>query len=149
MSEHKVDLRWSRGDHGFDYKEYSRNHHWSFPNGLKFEASAAAKFLGDTTKIDPEAAFVGSLSSCHLLSFLAICSRKGILVESYADHAVGFLEKNHEGKLVVNRVELHPITHFGDGVNLSDREIKVLHHEAHTECFLANSVKTKIETIIC
>ncbi|MEM1222565.1 MAG: OsmC family protein [Verrucomicrobiota bacterium] len=148
MSEHKVDLSWNRGDRGFEYRQYSRNHQWLFPNGLKFEVSAAAEFLGDTTKVDPEAAFVGSLSSCHLLTFLAICSRKNILVESYVDQAVGFLEKNQEGKLVITRIELHPIIHFGDGINLSRAELEALHKQAEDECFLANSVTTKMETII-
>ena len=132
----------------FDYKNYSRNHEWSFENGLVVEASAAAQFLGDENNIDPEEAFVASLSSCHMLTFLAICSRKGIVVENYTDNAVGYLEKNDEQKLVITRVELHPNITFGAGIEICTTELEELHEQSHHECFLANSVTTKITTII-
>jgi len=148
MSQHRAKLTWSRMGRDFDYKNYSRNHEWSFQNGLVVEASAAAQFLGDDNNIDPEEAFVASLSSCHMLTFLAICSRKGIVVENYTDNAVGYLEKNNEQKLVITRVELHPNITFGAGIEISTTELEELHEQSHHECFLANSVNTKITTII-
>ena len=148
MSQHKAKLIWKRLGSDFSYKNYSRNHEWEFQNGLKVEASAASQFLGDENKIDPEEAFVASLSSCHMLTFLAICSRKGIIVKSYTDNAVGYLEKNEEEKLVIARVELHPRIEFGEGVHLSIAELEELHEQSHHKCFLANSVTTDITTII-
>ena len=148
MSQHKAEIIWKRSGSDFSYKNYSRNHKWVFQNGLKVEASATSQFLGDESKVDPEEAFVASLSSCHMLTFLAICSRKEISVENYADSAVGYLEKNEEGKLVIARVELHPKIEFGEGGDLSTLELEGLHQQSHHECFLANSVATEITTII-
>ncbi|MEM9443943.1 MAG: OsmC family protein [Verrucomicrobiota bacterium] len=148
MSQHRAEVIWKRSGSDFSYKSYSRNHEWAFQNGLKIEASAASQFLGDENKIDPEEAFVASLSSCHMLTFLAICSKKGIPVESYRDNAVGYLEKSDEEKFVVTRVELYPAVEFGEGTNLSIGELEELHEQSHYECFLANSVTTSITTII-
>jgi len=148
MSEHKASITWSREGHDFSYQNYPRNHQWSFGNGLSIEASAASAFYGDKTKVDPEQTYVASLSSCHMLTFLALCSKKRILVERYVDHAVGFLEKNSDGKLVISRIELHPEIEFGTGIHLSTNELEKLHALAHHECFIANSVKTEIKTII-
>ncbi len=148
MSQHRAEIIWNRSGHDFGYPNYSRNHEWAFQNGLRVEASAAAQFLGDDTKIDPEEAFVASLSSCHMLTFLAICSRKGIVVESYTDDAVGYLEKNESRQLVITRVQLHPKVEFGAGVDVSKAELEVLHEQSHHECFLANSVTTKITILL-
>ena len=148
MSQHETELTWQRNGRDFDYQSYSRNHEWSFQNGLKIEASAATQFLGDENKIDPEEAFVASLSSCHMLTFLASCSRKNIVVESYVDNAVGCLEMNQEQKLVITKVELHPKVKFSDAVIVDSTELETLHEQSHHECFLANSVTTEIKTII-
>jgi len=148
MSKHKATLNWNRAGADFDYKSYSRNHSWEFKDEVTLEASAASQFLGDPSKVDPEDAFVASLSSCHMLTFLAICSRKGIVVESYLDEAVGFLDENDAGSLVITRVELNPKTIFGDGVKVSLEELHELHEQSHHECFLANSVRSVITTNI-
>jgi len=94
--------------------------------------------------VDPEEAFVVSLSSCHMLWFLSIAAGKGFVVENYRDEAVGIMEKNAEGKLAMTRVTLHPVVNFG-GDRLPDKnEIEAMHHQAHDECFIANSVKTDV-----
>ena len=148
MSKHHSKIELSRAGRAFDYDAYSRNHWWVFKGDERIEASAAAQFLGDPKKMDPEDAFVASLSSCHMLTFLAICSRKGLSVESYSDEAVGFLEKDEVGKLVITRVELHPKVCFSGDVEVSNDLLRELHERSHHECFLANSVKTEITTII-
>ena len=105
--------------------------------------------LGDASCVDPEAAYAASLSSCHALTFLAIASMQKLVLDSYTDQAVAFLEKDPEtGKPVVSRVELHPVTVFGDGVEVSREKLEELHHKAHEECFIANSVKTEIVTVL-
>ena len=148
MSEHRVALVWKRDKTDFDYKTYSRNHSWKFQNGLEVEASATSQFLGDARKIDPEEAFVASLSSCHMLTFLAICALKRLTVDSYEDHAVGYLEKNEEEQLVIKRVDLHPNVRFDKNISVSNEELVYPHDRAHQECFIANSVKTAIKTVI-
>src|SRR3970040_2384053 len=107
MSEHKASCKWSRGGKNFTYKTYSRDHVW-IANGNEIPASATATYLGNSNRVDPEAALVAALSSCHMLTFLALAANKGFVVESYEDAAVGHLEKNAQGKLAITRVELHP-----------------------------------------
>ncbi|MEM0898080.1 MAG: OsmC family protein [Verrucomicrobiota bacterium] len=147
MSEHTANIEWRRGESTFEYETYSRNHLWKFDNGLTVEASAAEGFLGDAANIDPEEAFVASLSSCHMLTFLAICAKKRITVETYEDRAVGHLGKDDEGSLAVILVELRPNTTFA-GENPSPEELRELHAKAHHHCFIANSVKTEVVTLL-
>ena len=139
MSEHKITLKWFKGDVPFTYQTYTRNHNITFKDGAPQIFSAAGVYLGDPSKGDPEDMLVAALSSCHMLSFLAICARKRITVEAYDDEAVGFLEKEG-GKLWVTRVILRPkIRCDADAATLD-----ALHHQAHEECFIANSVKTEV-----
>ncbi|MEM9481670.1 MAG: OsmC family protein [Verrucomicrobiota bacterium] len=147
MSEHSAKISWTRGETDFAYESYPRNHTWTFDNGVSIEASAAEGFLGDPANVDPEEAFVASLSSCHMLTFLAICAKKRMAVESYEDAAVGYLEKNEDGALAVTRVELRPVISFsGDAV--SPESLRELHEKAHHHCFIANSVKTEVVTVL-
>src|SRR5246127_5053236 len=113
MSEHKVSLTWKRGDKPFEYQKYSRDHTWKFEGGHEMEASAAPAYLGNEKCVDPEEAFVASLSSCHMLTFLAIASKKQYTVDSYRDQAVGILGKDGEEKLAMTKVTLRPEVKFG------------------------------------
>ncbi len=144
MSEHHATIRWDRGERGFGYQEYSRDHRWTFPNGVTVEASAAPKYLGNENLVDPEEAFVASLSSCHMLTFLAVASIKGFEVESYEDDAVGYLKPNADKKMAITEVVLRPKVTFSGEKRPQPVELDELHHRAHNECFIANSVKTDI-----
>lgn len=148
MSDHRIHLSWNRNEKPFTYKEYSRDHEVDFGHGVTIKKSAAAEYLGTAELADPEQTFVASLSSCHMLTFLAFCSLQKLTLESYTDEAVGFLEKGDSGKPVLARIELHPKTTFAPGVEVSREKLEELHHKAHEECFLANSVHTKIETVL-
>jgi organic hydroperoxide reductase OsmC/OhrA len=148
MSAHTINLTWNRNGKPFGYKEYSRDHDLDFGHGVAIRASAAAEYLGTAALPDPEQAFVASLSSCHMLTFLAFASLANLTLETYADEAVGYLEKNDSGKPVLARVELHPKTSWAEGVTDSAEKLAELHRKAHQECFLATSVKTAITTIL-
>ena len=102
MSEHKVKLKWERGGAEFSYQKYPRDHTWSFDGGHTITATAAQAYLGNPAHVDPEEAFVASLSSCHMLTFLAIACKQQFVIDSYEDEAVGHLEKNADGKLAVS-----------------------------------------------
>ena len=147
MSEHRATLTWQHTGGEFTYKTFSREHRWDFGNGQILNASAAPDFLGNKELVDPEQAYVASLSSCHALTFLAICALQGIAVESYTDQAVGFLDKADDGKPWLARVELHPSVTFGRETVVDDARARDLHDKAHLECFLARSVKTKVSVI--
>jgi organic hydroperoxide reductase OsmC/OhrA len=143
MSEHRVQVAWERGDVEFGYETYPRDHRWRFEGGVEVPGTAAPAFRGDPKRVDPEAAFVASLSSCHMLTFLAIAARKRLVVDAYEDDAVGFLEKNDAGKLAMTRVVLRPRVRFGAAAP-SKEVVDDLHARAHYECFIANSVKTEV-----
>jgi organic hydroperoxide reductase OsmC/OhrA len=145
MSEHKTKLTWKRKDSGFGYKEFPRGHEWGFPrSGQTLRASAAPEYLGDADRADPEEAFTAALTSCHMLTFLAIASMSGFVVESYEDEAVGHLEKADDGKPWLAKVEMHPKIEFSGDKIPSPEDIEKLHEKSHHECFLARSVKTEI-----
>jgi organic hydroperoxide reductase OsmC/OhrA len=144
MSEHKVTLKWERGGAEFSYQKYPRDHTWSFDGGYTVTATAAPAYLGDPAHVDPEEAFVASLSSCHMLTFLAIACKQKFVLDSYEDEAVGHLEKNADGKLAITRVELRPKITWGDDRKPSAEELDKMHHAAHENCFIANSVKTEV-----
>jgi organic hydroperoxide reductase OsmC/OhrA len=144
MSEHRVRVSWERGGTDFGYESYPRDHAWSFEGGVRVPTSAAPAFRGNPARVDPEAAFVAALSSCHMLSFLAIASRKRLVVDRYEDDAVGFLEKNEAGRLAITRVLLRPRIAFA-GPAPAPEVVADLHARSHRECFIANSVVTRVE----
>ena len=146
MSEHKATIRWSRAGKDFAYKTYSRDHTWNV-NGNDVPASATTAYLGSPNRVDPEAALVAALSSCHMLTFLALAANKGFVVDSYEDAAVGHLEKNAQGKFAVTRVELHPKIAFGGAKQPAAADLDWLHDKAHKECFIANSVTTEVHVV--
>ena len=143
MSTHKATIEWSLTGDSFAYDDYSRNHLWKFGAG-EVAASSAPKYLGDVDRVDPEQAFVAAVASCHMLTFLAIASRKRLRIESYRDEAVGYMTTNERGRLAVTRVELKPRIVFSTDCSVSARQIRSMHELSHKECFIANSVTTEI-----
>ncbi len=140
MAEHRIALNWQKGDVPFTYDTYSRNHTIHFKDGLEtLTTSASPVYKGDGTKADPEDLLVAALSSCHMLSFLAIAAKKKLTVHSYQDDAVGFLE-NDNGLLWVTRVILRPRVE----IDTDAETLAHIHHLAHEACFIANSVKTQV-----
>ena len=144
MSEHRVEIAWQRETPDFRYESYGRDHHWRFEGGAELCASAAPDFGGNAELPDPEQAFVAALSSCHMLTFLAIAARRRLIVDRYQDEAIGILEKNQAGDLAMTRVVLRPRVSFGGDKKPSDEELERLHERAHRTCFLANSVRTSV-----
>ena len=139
MAEHKIALKWFKGDVPFTYDAYPRNHTITFKEGAPVTFSAAPAYKGDPAKGDPEDMLVAALSSCHMLSFLAICAKKRITVEAYDDDATGWLE-NEGGKLWMTRVVLRPKVR----ADAAAETLAEIHHLAHEACFIANSVRTTI-----
>jgi len=129
----------------FQYQTYNRGHEVLFKDGaIVLPASSAPAFQGDAERVDPEEAYVASLSSCHMLTFLAICARKRLTVDSYEDDAAGVLEKGPNGRLWLATVRLRPLVRFAPSVEVALGTLKELHHQSHEECFIANSVKTTV-----
>jgi organic hydroperoxide reductase OsmC/OhrA len=145
MSEHRAQLRWHRTSADFTYESYNRAHEVLFKDGaIVLPSSGAPEFRGDPERVDPEEAFVASLSGCHMLTFLAICARKRLTLDVYEDDASGHLEKGESGRLWMSHVTLRPRARFAAGVIVDAAGLAALHHQAHEQCFIANSVKTDV-----
>ena len=112
MSTHEAIIQWKRTTPDFHLDSYSRDHSWRFGSGSSVAATAAPEFRGSPTLVNPEEALVAAVSSCHMLTFLAIAARKGLVVDAYEDRAVGHLTKDDRGRLVVSRVVLSPRVTF-------------------------------------
>src|SRR5262249_22055542 len=136
MSEHRATLKWERGGVEFTYQKYPRDHTWSFDGGQTMTASAAPAYLGSPAHVDPEEAFVASVSSCHMLTFLSIACKRRFVVDTYEDHAIGHLEKSADGKLAITRVELSPKITWSGARMPNAQELDNLHHDAHENCFI-------------
>jgi organic hydroperoxide reductase OsmC/OhrA len=144
MSEHRVNVKWDRNGGGFSSESYNRDHALTFEGGIEIKASAAPGFQGNPDYVDPEEALVGALSSCHMLTFLAIAAKKRLTVDGYEDNAVGTLEKNADGRMAVTRATLHPRVVWGGDKTPTPEEIEKIHEKAHHACFIANSVLTEV-----
>lgn len=148
MSEHTATIRWQRGDHPFAKGRYSRRHEWRFDGGAVVPGSSSPHVVrepfSDAGAVDPEEGFVASLSSCHMLWFLSTAADRGFIVDAYEDEAVGHMRKDEAGRLAITEVTLRPRVAFGGDRKPTHQQHDELHHIAHEQCFIANSVKTKI-----
>jgi len=148
MAEHIATILWERGDQHFLDNRYSRKHTIRFDGGLEIPASSAPSNVplpySDESAADPEELLVAALSNCHMLWFLSIAAKRGFCVDSYTDNAVGTMAKNEHGKLFLAQVTLNPVTTFSGEKIPTMEELEQLHHKAHEECFIANSVLTEI-----
>ena len=148
MSEHLAVINWHRNGAVFTDRQYSRGHRWTFDGGIEIAASASPHVVPPphsvAEAIDPEEAFVASLSSCHMLWFLDIAAREGFTVEHYRDEAKGVMDKNAEGKMAMTLVKLYPLVTFAGDERPSQSQHAAMHHEAHERCFIANSVRTEV-----
>jgi organic hydroperoxide reductase OsmC/OhrA len=150
MSQHKATIRWSRtASDEFLKGRYSREHTWTFDGGLVVPASSAPTAVpapySNPTHVDPEEAFVASVSSCHMLTFLYLAYKEGYQVDSYADEAVGVMSKNEKGIPWVSEITLNPQIVFNGEKQPSEGDKARLHHLSHEQCFIANSIKTTVK----
>ena len=147
MSQHSVEINWENAPNKLAENTYNRNHRVALSGDQVIHASSAPEYKGDPDCADPEQLLVSALSSCHMLTFLAIAELKGFVVQSYNDKATGYLEKGESGRPEVTRIELSPRIEYS-GENRPDAAtLKRMHESAHKNCFIANSLKTKVEVL--
>ncbi|HEY3761277.1 MAG TPA: OsmC family protein [Verrucomicrobiae bacterium] len=148
MAENKATIKWQRTSPDFLKGKYSREHTWTFDGGITVAASSSPHVVpvpySNPANVDPEEAFVASLSSCHMLTFLFFAAKQGFQMDSYEDDAVGIVTKNEKGAMWVSKVTLNPKIVFSGDKKPSPEDEKKLHHLAHEQCFIANSVKTEV-----
>ena len=152
MPEYFAAVRWQRDDQIFSDNKYSRGHVWNFDGGQSVAASSSPHVVplpySVEANVDPEEAFVASLSSCHMLFFLSIAAKQGFIVDQYVDHAVGLMQADAEGKMAITSVKLVPKVVFGGDNQPTFQQLEKMHHLAHSQCYIANSVKTAVVTEI-
>ena len=147
--EYGAEVTWQRAAHeAFIDNRYSRRHLLRFDGGAEVVASSSPANvplpMSDAAGVDPEEAFVASIASCHMLWFLSLAGRAGYAIDSYRDAAVGVMTKNAAGKLWISTVTLRPEVRCGGERQPSAEVLARLHHRAHEECFIANSVKSEV-----
>ena len=142
-----AEVIWQRAEQAFVDQRYSRAHAWRFDGGAEVAASSSPLSvplpMSDAAAVDPEEAFVAAVSSCHMLFFLALAAARGLVVDSYHDQAVGTLERDAEGKKSMTLILLRPAIAF-TGPAPDAATMAALHHDAHAQCYLANSIKAEV-----
>ena len=147
MSTHHAEILWQRNGQDFTGNRYSRGHEWRF-DGVTVPASASPHIVPPPMSlehaVDPEEAFVASLSSCHMLWFLSIAAERGFCVDRYRDAAGGVMARNAEGRLAMTVVTLRPEVEFCGERVPDEATLRAMHEAAHDECFIANSVRSEV-----
>ncbi|HXP62410.1 MAG TPA: OsmC family protein [Dongiaceae bacterium] len=148
MPEYKAIIRWNRSGPDFLKGKYSREHTWTFDGGMTVKASPSPHVVpapwSNAASVDPEEAFVAAVASCHMLTFVWLASRAGFVADSYEDEAVGVMSKNERGAWWMSTITLRPRLGWSGDKLPPPAEIEQLHHRAHEECFIANSIKTEV-----
>jgi organic hydroperoxide reductase OsmC/OhrA len=148
--EYTAAVHWTRAEAPFTDNRYSRAHRWLFDGGVEVPASSSPQLvrvpLSVEAAVDPEEALVAALSSCHMLWFLSLAAEGGFRVDDYHDQAVGIMGRNAAGRMAMARVTLRPRVAFSGERLPTQAQIRELHHRAHQECFIANSVTTEVRT---
>jgi len=153
MSEYFAKIEWRRNsDESYIDNKYSRGHEWVFDGGVTVKASSSAHIVplpySVAENVDPEEAFVASLSSCHMLFFLSIAAKRKYVVDSYTDDAVGLMGEDEDGRIAMLKVTLRPYVQFSGDKQPTLEQLQKMHHQAHQQCFIANSVKSEVVTEI-
>jgi organic hydroperoxide reductase OsmC/OhrA len=148
MHKYEATVAWQRGEQEFTDNRYSRAHEWRFDGGARVPASSSPLSvpapMSDPAGVDPEEALVAATSSCHMLWFLSIAAKRGFNIESYVDQASAIMEKRSDDKIAITRITLRPKILFSAERQPDAAELDAMHHEAHEQCFIANSLKSEV-----
>jgi organic hydroperoxide reductase OsmC/OhrA len=151
MKQFEAQVAWQRAGQAFLDGRYSRAHDWDFDGGLQLRASSSPLSvpvpMSDPAAVDPEEALVAAASSCHMLFFLSLAAQRGLVVDSYLDRAVGYLDAVEGGRIAMTRIELRPAIVFGGERRPAHEELDAIHHAAHERCYIANSLKTEVVVV--
>jgi organic hydroperoxide reductase OsmC/OhrA len=144
MSELSIELHWQRSEPSLHPSKYSNAHSVRFNDTYEMHADAAPDWGGDPEKTNPEQALAAALSSCHMMTFLALAAKAGWPVASFHDRAVAYLGKNDKGQMSVARIDLHPVVRFDTGFSVEADDLEKMHHRAHRYCFIANTLADSV-----
>lgn len=145
MSELSIDLHWQRTETELNFGKYSNAHTVQYNDNHEVQVDSAPDWGGDPEHTNPEQALAAALSSCHMMTFLALAAKAKWPVASYHDRAVAHLGKNPKGQMSVTRLDLHPVVRFDTGFSVEDSELAKMQERAHRYCFIANTLADSVE----
>lgn len=149
MSEHYAKVSWQRStSEAFSDSKYSREHQWHFDGGMVIKASSSPHVVplpySVETNVDPEEAFIASVSSCHMLFFLAFAAKSNFIIDEYIDDAIGLMEKGADNRTSITKITLRPKVVFSGELQPTKVDVEELHRQSHERCFIANSINSKV-----
>ncbi|EDM73103.1 OsmC-like protein [Roseobacter sp. AzwK-3b] len=145
MSDLAIELHWQRAEPALQTGKYSNAHTVLYNTNHEVQVDAAPDWGGDPDHTNPEQALAAALSSCHMMTFLALCAKAGWPVASYHDYAEAHLGKNPQGQMSVTRIDLNPVVRFDTGFAIDPDELAQMQHRAHRYCFIANTLSDSVE----
>ena len=148
MQNLSIELNWALGNGELNYGKYSTDHKIKINDEILLNASSAAEYGGSPNNLNPEQALAVAISSCHMMTFLALAAKMKWPVITYEDKAVAYLGKNSKGKMSVNKIELNPKITFQNNFSVSDKEMAKMQDRSHRYCFIANSLSEEVEIVI-
>ena len=148
MSNLTIELKWELGNYQLIYGQYQTDHTIKINDQTLLNVGSAPEYGGSKKNLNPEQALAAALSSCHMMTFLALASKLKWPVLSYSDKATAFLGKNSKQKMYVNKIELNPVIQFKNNFSVSDREMEEMQERSHRYCFIANSLSEEVKIII-
>jgi organic hydroperoxide reductase OsmC/OhrA len=148
MNELSINLKWELLDEDFRPGTYSVDHIITVNNDLSLPASSAPDYGGNKNNLNPEQGLAAAMSSCHMMTFLALAAKMKWPVLNYSDKAIAFLGKNSKGKMSVTKIELNPKITFKDNFEVSQNEMTKMQDRSHRYCFIANALSEEVEVNI-
>jgi organic hydroperoxide reductase OsmC/OhrA len=145
MSNLSIELRWHRSEPEFRSGKFSNAHTVRYNDSHEVRADAAPDWGGDPENTNPEQALAAAVSSCHMMTFLALAAKSKWPVASFHDRAIAHLGKNAKGQMSVTRIDLHPVVRFDPGFTVEEAKLAQMHDRAHRYCFIANTLADSVE----
>ena len=148
MKNLSIELNWTLGNGELSYGQYNTDHKIKINDEILLNAGSAAEYGGSPNNLNPEQALAAAISSCHMMTFLALAAKMKWPVITYEDKAVAYLGKNSNNKMSVNKIELNPKITFQSNFSVSDEEMAKMQDRSHRYCFIANSLSEEVEVVI-
>ena len=144
MSQLSISLEWILSEEELKPESFSKNHKIIINDNI-FNAGSAPEYGGKENELNPEQSLAAAISSCHMMTFLALAAKMKWPVKSYKDNAYAFLGKNSKNKMCVNKIELNPVILFNNNFSVSKEEMDKMQDRSHRYCFVANSLSEEVE----
>ena len=148
MNNLTIELNWELGNNELAYGKYLTDHKIKINDQIILNVGAAPEYGGSQKNLNPEQALAVAVSSCHMMTFLALAAKLKWPVLSYSDKAIAFLGKNSKQQMCVNKIELNPVIQFDNNFSVSDLEMEKMKERSHRYCFIANSLSEEVKIII-